>query len=132
MEEGRKDWKALCHRVGYLPKVPCEPALAPRIMKVGTGMRGKASLWRALKAVVRGSGLFLRAMRVMEGFKDARFHLRFGFVGLGGRETGDRRTGGRLSQLSGDRDGDAVSAGTVEMSAAVPGWEEGEVPRAET
>lgn len=117
--------------------------MAPRVLKVGAGKRGKASLGTALKAVVRSLTFFLRAMGAMEGFREAQLHWRLRFamwLGWGEGKAGDRRTGGRLSQLSEDRDSDVVSAGMVEMAAAVPGWtcwckslcQDGEVPRAET
>lgn len=58
------------------------------------------------------------------------------WLGLGEGNAGDRRPGGRLSQLSGDRDSDLVSAGMVEMSGRTC-WckslcQDGEVPSAET
>lgn len=95
----RKERRALCHRVGCLPTVPCEPGLAPGSLKVGAGVRGKARLWRALKAVVTGRGLFLRAVGAMGGFKEAQLRRRrFRFVmwwarGRGKRETGEQEGG---------------------------------------
>lgn len=82
-------------------------------LKVGAGVRGKARLCRALKAVVMGRGLFLRAVGAMGGFKEAQLRRRrFRFVmwsgggggageGRGKRETGEQEGGCRGCQETG-------------------------------
>lgn len=50
-----KGGRALCHRVcvWVLPKVPCEPRLAPRVAEGRSRDEGQVQTVEALKAVVR-------------------------------------------------------------------------------